>query len=126
MKGATPSKSAMRQTVSRMDITCCVCGCEQRIYRNVTLHTKRWWYSPRFERSICLPRVYRTGRAGLYFGLALVGSAHWPVQKSYHTWANSLEAGGGALGLRESNEEGADVSAFAVRLAELIVIPLRD
>jgi len=31
-------------------------------------------------------------------------------------WTNSLYVGGRALGLRESNEEGADVAAFSVRL----------
>lgn len=43
------------------------------------------------------------------------------VQESYHTLENSLEAGGNALGLRSSSEEGADVAALVVRLIRVIV-----
>lgn len=44
------------------------------------------------------------------------------VQESYHTSADSLEAGGYAIGLRISLDEGADVAAFCVRPKEFIEI----
>lgn len=39
-----------------------------------------------------------------------------------YTWTDSLEAGGSALGLRESGEEEADVAAFTVRVMRIIRI----
>ena len=45
------------------------------------------------------------------------------VQHSYRTWVGSLEAGKNALGLRRSNEEEADVAAFAVRPIRVIRVP---
>lgn len=38
-----------------------------------------------------------------------------PRQELYHTRVNSLEAGGGALGLRPANRDGTNVAAFSVR-----------